>query len=282
MSHYKVKNIVLTTKHYKEEAIRGPFKKYLDATLVIPQIDTDILGTFSGEIERKDNALNTAIAKARLGMEATSIPYGLASEGSFGHHPFLPLLRCNTEIMVYIDDVIGFTLHETILSEDTNYNNACISTKEEAEDFLKLAKFPDHGVIIRPYKNSDDMLINKELKNEDEFWIAFNNSIKQSKHHKVAIETDMRAHRNPTRMLNIKKVAEKLARRIATQCPSCKSPGWGIVGVEKGLKCDHCYRNTDLISSQIYGCVICDYREKKPRSDGLIFAAQKECNWCNP
>lgn len=53
---YRGQNIALTTKHQKESAIAPHFREQLDATLIVPQIDTDRLGTFSGEIERKGNA----------------------------------------------------------------------------------------------------------------------------------------------------------------------------------------------------------------------------------
>ncbi len=35
-----------------------PFLEHLGVRLIVPEIDTDKFGTFSGEIERKNSALN--------------------------------------------------------------------------------------------------------------------------------------------------------------------------------------------------------------------------------
>jgi hypothetical protein len=57
MKPYKDVEIVLTTKHEKERAIEPAFAEILDARIRSLDLDTDILGTFSGEVERKGNAL---------------------------------------------------------------------------------------------------------------------------------------------------------------------------------------------------------------------------------
>jgi hypothetical protein len=278
----KGKIIALTTKHRKEDAIAQPFLEHLGARLIIAEIDTDELGTFSGEIERKDSPLETAIKKARLGMESTTLPYGLASEGSFGPHPFIPFLPCDSELMVYIDDKLGFTLHETLISEETNYAHACIENEKQARDFLELAKFPSHGIIIRPNNCFDKNYIYKEIATDSDFLYAFNQSKAVSTDGKVWLETDMRAHRNPTRMNVIHQLAKKLAKRLATLCPSCNAPGWGKIGSETSLKCEYCNQPTEMISHEIYGCVLCAHTDKSPRTDDLKVAPQMYCSWCNP
>ncbi|MFU0507935.1 hypothetical protein [Pseudaminobacter sp. NGMCC 1.201702] len=47
-----------------------------------PALDTDVLGTFTGEIPRAGSTREAAIAKARLGMAATGLPRGIVSERS--------------------------------------------------------------------------------------------------------------------------------------------------------------------------------------------------------
>ncbi len=66
----------------------------------------------------------------------------------------------------------------------------------------------------------------------------------------------MRALFNPSRMTVIAELANQLADRLATSCPTCTSPGWGKIGIEKGLPCEYCYQPTPLISHEIYGCVL--------------------------
>jgi len=116
-SPYHDQTIALATKHRKDDVIAPPFQEHLQAALIVPVIDTDTLGTFTGEIERPGNMLEAAIRKARMGMAAAKTPLGLSSEGSFGPHPVIPFLPCDTELMVFIDDDRGFTLHEIIFGK---------------------------------------------------------------------------------------------------------------------------------------------------------------------
>jgi hypothetical protein len=92
---YKNAKICLTTKHKKQEAIGPAFNKILGARLESIELDTDLLGTFSGEIERKKSGLDTARSKCELGMMETGYKYGLSSEGSFGPHPSIFFIPAN-------------------------------------------------------------------------------------------------------------------------------------------------------------------------------------------
>ena len=87
MSVYQGQVICLATLHGKEQALARPFALGLGASLRVSACDTNALGTFSGEVERPADALSTCLRKAELGMEATGLRLGLASEGSFGPHP---------------------------------------------------------------------------------------------------------------------------------------------------------------------------------------------------
>ena len=67
-SPYAQSFIVLTTKHLKSRAIAPAFLSLLSAEIMEYAIDTDKLGTFSGEIERKGSALECAKLKCELGI----------------------------------------------------------------------------------------------------------------------------------------------------------------------------------------------------------------------
>ena len=45
-------------------------------------VDTDVFGTFAGEVERVGTPLETAVEKAQLGIKTTGNPFAIASEGS--------------------------------------------------------------------------------------------------------------------------------------------------------------------------------------------------------
>jgi len=80
--------------HGKERAIARPIFHHLGLALKpAMNLDTDQLGTFSGEIPRRGALLEVALRKARLGMRAPGLPLGLAGEGTFGPHPAVPFFR---------------------------------------------------------------------------------------------------------------------------------------------------------------------------------------------
>jgi len=279
---YQDQCIALATKHSKEIAIAPHFHEHLKANLIVPKIDTDQFGTFSREVERKGNSLEVAEKKVRLGMEVSGLSYGLASEGSFGPHPAFPFLSCDNELMLFIDNERGFKLHEIELSEETNYSHICVTTLEETKSFLEKALFPTHAVIVRPNLWNEQNIIFKGVSDLVKFEQAFTISQTASKDGKVWLETDMRAHFNPSRMKIISRLAYRLSKRLSSLCQSCNTPGWGIVEVEKGLPCEYCNQPTDMIAYEIYGCVLCDYTQRLFRSDGIKVAQPMNCPRCNP
>ena len=96
------------------------------------------------------------------------------------------------------------------------------------------------------------------------------------------VETDMRAHMNPTRMTAIRALAGRLAARLAALCPDCGAPGWGQVDLLRGLPCSSCNQPTQGVMAIIDGCNVCHHRETRPRPDGVTAASPASCDWCNP
>ena len=113
---YFHKRIALTTKHDKLRLIKPAFDEYVGCELFEVNLDTDKLGTFSGEIERVAPPRETAIQKARIGMKKKGLSLGTASEGSVGPDPIVPFIHSNTEHLVLVDDEIGIVISETYRS----------------------------------------------------------------------------------------------------------------------------------------------------------------------
>ena len=91
---YHNRRAVLTTMHGKEVVISPAFQKRLGLRVETPTgLDTDALGTFTGEIARIGTIRETSIAKARLWMTTMGISIGIASEGSYGPHPHIPFIK---------------------------------------------------------------------------------------------------------------------------------------------------------------------------------------------
>lgn len=281
MSRYKDKQIVLTTKHNKIQAIAPAFSSILSANVFEYYTDTDLLGTFSGEVERHGTPKDCVRRKCKLGMNETNAKYGLASEGSFGPHPYIGIISADVEVMIFIDEELDLELCLNKIDTNTNFNAKKIANIDDLSQFVVDAKFPSHGLILRPNIWEDKTIIFKGITSQNELENAFNESKKLSQDGCAWIETDMRANFNPSRMLVIKALANEMATRLNFLCPKCSVPGFGIVKHELGLECNYCGMPTDMIKFYIYGCLKCDYTENRERTD-IKFADMAQCNYCNP
>jgi hypothetical protein len=278
--------IALATMHAKAEALAPAFAT-LTATLVVPaDIDTDALGTFTGEVPRLQPPLETAIAKARLAMTATGLPLGLATEGSFGPDPVLGMVPLHREVAVLVDDLHGHVVCEWRNSHETNFANRVIGGASELDD-AQLARwgFPSHALIVR--SESDDpsspsARIHKALRDRAALQAAIADCVAASPLRRARVETDMRAHLNPTRMRQIALLGEHLVQRLQNRCPKCRAPGFGRIDVVAGLPCRWCGTPTAAILAEIHGCAACGERIHVPRADGLREVDPAQCDHCNP
>ncbi|WP_053959376.1 DUF6671 family protein [Sulfobacillus thermosulfidooxidans] len=280
---YRGQKVALATKHEKEQVVGPPLRETVGLEVCVPPyLDTDVLGTFSGEIPRNGTPQEVVIRKARMGMAALDLPLGLASEGSFGPHPQLLFVPGHHELLAFVDDQLGIEITEQIISTETNYAHIEARSLDDVGDFLKRAQFPSHGLIVRPNSGFSSGLLFKGIINSDDLKKAIEQCAAVSEDHLAHVETDMRAHMNPSRQRVLYELAMKLGHRLAAQCPQCGTPGWGMVDVIRGLPCAWCGEETSLVKAEVYGCALCDYRETHPRSDGLEVAAPANCPWCNP
>lgn len=296
-SHYYGKSITLTTKHKKADAFALPLRAGIGLKLNSEEVDTDQLGTFTGEIEREGTPLETAVKKARLGMKKTGSRLGLANEGSFGPHPLMPLIPGCQEIVVMLDDQLGIQVNESIISASTNFCHIEVRSIEESEDFLIRVKFPSHGLIVRPNKYQSSLLnkvsqivsgksahalIHKGIQDRDSLASAILSCKDFSNDGLAHIETDMRAHMNPTRMRVLRSLGVKLARRLRSVCPNCNCPGFGITGAEGFLLCEDCGYPSEAPALEVHSCPKCQYGRTLPRKDGITRIKPMHCQRCNP
>jgi hypothetical protein len=282
MMLYKDVEIILTTKHEKGRAIEPAFAEILGSRIRSLDLDTDTLGTFSGEVERKGNALECVKKKCEWGMKQVSSEYGLASEGSFGPHPYIHFVQTDTEILYFIDRKRNIRLHLIEISTATNYQMKTVSSIEELQKFAEEAGFPSHALIMRPNSAKRGTLMFKGIQQIDELVDAFKDCVQKSADRLAWVETDMRAHLNPSRMQTIAGLARKLATRLSNVCPECHAPGWGMVDVEVGLECSWCGSKTENVKFEIFGCTKCSYKEKSIPTHGMEQADPAYCLRCNP
>lgn len=279
---YSDQTCVVATMHDKEKVIAPVFLDLLDLKVIKAKIDTDQLGTFTGEVEREGTPLACARQKCELAMKESKVVIGIASEGSFGPHPLIPFVACDHEILYFRDQERGFTLHQSLLSTKTNHYAEAFSDTGRLQAFCDRALFPSHGVIVRPNKSKNNGVIFKGIQTHDALEEAFLKCCLLSDDGKSLVETDMRAHMNPTRMEVIRELADSFAKRLATPCPLCHTPGWGIVDRQKGLECKICGSETEMTKFEVFGCPKCSHTENRARPDGLTHADPQYCEWCNP
>ncbi|MBI1319471.1 MAG: hypothetical protein GC168_11080 [Candidatus Hydrogenedens sp.] len=274
--------VALATKHAKSIAVAPEFHERLGAGVTEVALDTDAFGTFTGEVQRRGTAIDTARRKCEAGLDFLGAEYGVASEGSFGSHPWSPLAAIGQDILYFIDRRRSFHLHVHRTCEATNFRKQAIASEEDLERFAAESLFPTHALVVRPNQRNPGEPLHKGITTWDQLLRVYRSSRAQSPDGLAWVETDMRAHVNPTRMSEIRALARKLACRLATPCPACESPGWGMVAAEKGLPCEHCNQSTEIIRHYVLGCVFCDHSERSARHDGLVKAPAIQCTWCNP
>ena len=277
---FKGRRLLIATKHEKEKVIAPLLDNGLGVLCFVNiDFDTDTLGTFSGEIERKLDPVATARQKCLLAMEMSNCDLGIASEGSFGAHPSLFFASADDEFLIFIDKKNNLEIIARDLSIDTNFNGSEVKNEKELLDFADLVKFPSHALILRASKNDNTTII-KGITNLEHLKKSFHAMLQ--KRNNVYVETDMRAMHNPSRMAVIKNATKKLLDKINACCPQCNTPGFGITNAKKGLACSLCGAPTKSALSLIYNCKKCHYKKEKKYPNKKTTEDPMYCDYCNP
>ncbi len=277
---FEGRNLLIATKHQKEKVIASILDKELGVKCFVSlDFDSDQLGTFSGEIERKDDPITTVRKKCILAMEQANCDLAIASEGSFGSHPELFFVPANDEFLYFIDKKNNLEIFIRELSTETNLNSSEVKTEKELLDFANKANFPSHALIIRKSKTDLNEIV-KGIRNEELLKTTFHDFF--IKYGSAYIETDMRAMFNPKRMQVIERATKKLVEKIKNLCPECKTPGFGITDSQQGLPCKTCSSPTRSTLSFIYSCKKCNFTESKLFPNGKKMEDPTYCDRCNP
>ena len=159
-------------------------------------------------------------------MDTDQVELAIASEGSFGAHPALFFAAANEEVLLLTDrkNKVEFSARGAVYRHQLFIRMG--HTEEELLRFAEKALFPSHGLLLRTSEIHTDHLL-KGITSPEELLHHFG-KLKQHGD-RLLVQTDMRAHMNPTRMNNIRLVTEKLIQRLVTGCPDCGAPGFGPV-----------------------------------------------------
>ena len=279
---YRHERIGLATIHGKHLAVAPPFRRVLGAEIVTaPDVDTDTLGTFSGEIARPAPVVETCALKAELAFQTMDVDCAIASEGSYGPIDSLPFNPAGVEIMAFVDRRRGLRLIETMGTHRTNWRLLSFRAGDPGVRAAATAiGFPDYGVFV--ICNSDRSRPIMGLASLDEIAAAVDREAERSEDGTAILIADMRAHCNPTRMKVLRALAYKLARRLERLCPKCGTPGFGHIESRRGLPCESCSAPTHWIDFEVDGCSVCGHAETRPRKDGRTTASKLSCRACRP
>lgn len=274
-SRYGGKTASLATMHGKLELI-SPHMDALGLRVFTSLVDTDKFGTFSGDVARLATPYETAVAKAREGMDVSGSTIGIASEGSISVQGFLPFVA-DIETVVFIDDDNEFVLAESAVSHQIITHSWTLSHGLAVEADLVRAGFPDHGLIVRT--NCNTVATTKGIHDRTQLNLVIEQCWEMGAT-QVIVESDLRAHHSPSRRPTISEAARKLAQRLLISCPECDCPGWGQVDIVCGQRCGLCGSATQGKLADVFGCCRCD-----AKVTGVVNsepADPSNCQRCNP
>lgn len=268
------------TKHSKEKILEPIFRDTFNANITRVYFDTDMLGTFAGEIERPGSQEETLHLKIEAAQKISDYQFLIASEGSFYPHPDAPFITLNTELVLFKNRIAGWE----VTGRFTTYHvtAATITTQQFAAilSFAERVQFPEQGIILM----SDEVIksernIFKDIGNEEDLYASFS-TLQQRGYRQIIAETDMRAMRNPLRRSAILKAGEDLVQNLTNDCPACLIPGFAVQATSAGLPCCLCGNATKQVAYLQYKCQHCQYAEQQPVAQQC--ADPGVCDYCNP
>jgi len=278
--YFASRKLVIATMHGKEKVLKPLLEQSLGVNVIVPKdFNTDEFGTFSGETKRNGSPLEVAGKKCNAVFELTGEPLVLASEGSFGAHPVLGFVPANEELLLLRDYQGAFEIKVKVLSTKTNFSGQVLDRWEDVVRYAYKVGFPSHGLILRTDRESF-VDIHKGICNWEK--------LEESFHHfqrywgKAFVETDMRAHHNPTRMQVIGEAAEKLLDLVMHTCPVCEGPGFEVNDILPGLPCSQCESPTKTAKAHVYYCQHCGHTETNEFPDKKKYEDPMFCDACNP
>lgn len=277
---FEGRNLLIATKHGKEKVIVPILEKELGVLCVQNTLfDTDTLGTFSGEIERKKDVLTTLRNKCLLAANYHQYDLILASEGSFGSHPTLFFSAADDEFVLLLDLKNNLEIVARELSTATNFGGEPITNQQQLLAFAAHSYFPSHALILKSAEKNPE-IIYKAIQNETDLLKKFN--YLKAKYKDVFVETDMRAHLNPSRMKVIEIATQRLVEKIHSCCPNCKTPGFDVIEAKPGLPCEQCSLPTKSTLKLVYQCKKCAYQSEMNYPNKKEFENPMYCDYCNP
>lgn len=282
---YRGHAAALGTRHGKQAQLSVPLRGMVGIGVLAVDVDTDALGTFTGEVPRTLSMRDAAIAKARMAIDASGCSLGLGSEGTIGPDPQLPVLTSDRELLVLVDAGSEAIISASARDFHVVAASALLGPDAELEPFLARAQFPRHRLTVRPHGIEPAQLPaelrHKGIDDRSALAFAIRACAEASPTGEARVESDLRAHCSPSRQAVIARVAWSLGYRLTSRCPLCAAPGWGQVDSLRGLPCGLCGTwSPAAVRGQVLGCGQCGHQQERP--DGRLAQDPADCPSCNP
>lgn len=271
---------IVATKHEKDTLLATVFSKTLHwEFLPTPTIDTDQLGTFSGEIPRNLLPLEAAKAKIALLPANTNATIFIANEGTFTAHPQIPFITADIELIYVYDSLNNWGFHTYHIDAEHSAFEKQFTQIAEALQIAEENGFPQQAVILSIKQNGLVQKVWKGLQTNADLLEALHTVEQYDETCEKIISADLRAMYNPTRQTVIRRTAEKLLQELQAICPQCETPAFLPNETEKGLPCEWCGNPTHLVVKEISNCKSCGYAAIKIHTHK---ANPMYCIYCNP
>jgi hypothetical protein len=272
--------VALATRHGKQTLIAPVLEPATGCTVVhVPEVDTDRFGTFTRDVARAGSQIEAARAKARAALEHSGLNLALASEGAFVTDPIAGVIPWDIEIVLLLDQARGLEI-VGLAQGPARSGQGLARTPDELLQLARELGFPEHRLCLRP-DHSEDPRVLKGLGAADALLDAFAQALSQSARGQVFVESDLRAHCNPTRQAMIRRAAEDLSHKMLSGCPVCGSPGFAMTGHRPGRPCRVCASATREPLAVLWSCTACHHTEE--RREGMpALADPARCDRCNP
>lgn len=214
--------VLIATMHGKE-AVLGPQLAGLGFQVLLPlDYDTDLLGTFSGDVRRPGTAIEAALEKARRACIATGVPRAISSEGSYRPcQKQFPGAR-NAEILAFVDLENGQEVVEVMTDLPTTFVKGRVPadfSAPEVQALLSAMGWPNARAMVVPEDPGHGVVmpewVFKGLADAPSLIEAMRVCAAHSTDGRVHLESDLRAHMNPSRMASVARVGERLAQRLS-------------------------------------------------------------------
>ena len=156
------RKVVIATKHQKEQVIGPALQEAFGMEYIVSEkLDTDLLGTFTGEVERVLTPVEAARQKCILALSECDADFAIGSEGSFGPHPTLYFLPADEEILLLVDRKRELEIVVKQVSMKTNYASFEQGAEQSVADFLQQIKDLGYKIALGSASKNAEIILEK-------------------------------------------------------------------------------------------------------------------------